>query len=172
MKPNISSEEVALIRELRSNEMTYLAIANKIGRSKSTVHKVCTTSYIGSSSKPPQPQSEAIVISWKQLSLIPESATKTAILHALDIQVPPQGISKQFQLSEKPGEETVTYTDEGFVYYKDRSSVQRASGSAILKLTRRPKGTPTGDALRAWLRRWGWVPKGELEANAKSEVSR
>lgn len=104
--------------------------------------------------------------SWRQLAAIPESAQKRAILRALGVEPPPEGISRTFEFSSG---EQLTYVSgssvepSGMVY---RGPIE-ASGTRFLQLEEVPKfinwssGTPTGDALRLYLRRWGWLPKAE-----------
>lgn len=96
--------------------------------------------------------------SWRQLARIPESSLKAEVLRAAGIEPPPEAISREFHM---PVTGTITHTTgTGFVWYHDRSS-RFVDGSELLRLTHAHPGTPTGDALRAWLRRWGWIPKSE-----------
>ena len=103
--------------------------------------------------------------SWRQLAQIPESQEKAAIIRALGIEVPPQGVSRTFDLGRN---EFVTRTELGWVHFS-RMACFYHEPSAILRAVRWPAGTPTGDALRAWLRRWGWIPKSEQQAAAPQE---
>jgi hypothetical protein len=107
--------------------------------------------------------------SWRQLARIPESRLKREILSALNIDPPPEAISMQFDMAQSgiihfsPG--------AGFVWYRpaleptwsgDPLPASRfLDGSDLLRETHAHPGTPTGDALRAWLRRWGWKPRNE-----------
>ena len=100
--------------------------------------------------------------SWRQLAQIPESLLKASILRALDINPPPEGVSDTF-LS---GGTYAQHVESGFVLHlrppRQRSgSVGFHTASELLRAARVTAGTPTGDAFRAWLRRWGWVPKSE-----------
>ena len=100
--------------------------------------------------------------SWRQLAQIPESVLKTSILRALDIAPPPEGVSDTF-LS---GGTYAQRVGSGFVLHlrsprKRSGSVGFQTASELLRAARVTAGTPTGDAFRAWLRRWGWVPKSE-----------
>jgi hypothetical protein len=114
--------------------------------------------------------------SWKQLAAIPESAQKAAILKALGIVPPPEGISDTFHdrglyvrhvqngsaewLVSNPG-------DDG-----PFSAGLYADGSAALRACRCPAGTPMGDALRQWMRSRGWVPASERKQAEPTENTR
>ena len=96
---------------------------------------------------------------WKKLAQIPESLRKTAILKALGIEPPPEGVSDTL---EDPREQIlVSRRDGGFVVLRAQSpaSARYATGSEVLKALNWPASTPSGEVLRAYLRRWGWVPK-------------
>lgn len=110
--------------------------------------------------------------SWKQLAAIPDSVVKQSVLRALDVTVPRAGISNRFQdkglyLEASPGGGFVLM-DAGLpseeaveAPVRPNSAAWYESGSAVLKACRWPVGTPTGDAIRNWLRQHGWVPKSE-----------
>jgi hypothetical protein len=120
--------------------------------------------------------------SWKQLALIPESTIKASILKALDITPPPEGISDTFRdlglyVLYAPPRDTDAYWvvsragDDGVVL----SSIMHRDGSDALEATGTKPGTPTGDALRQWMRSKGWVPMEErdlaaAQANMKTIV--
>ena len=101
--------------------------------------------------------------SWKQLAEIPESLTRARVIRALGIEVPAEGRARSFQ---DGGVLVAVAPESGFYVAIDGGARWVDGGSAVLgalKASRRhwmPVGTPTGDALRAWLRSWGWVPKG------------
>lgn len=108
--------------------------------------------------------------SWKQLALIPESTMKAAILKALDIHPPPEGISDTFRdlglyVLYAPPKDSSEYWvvsragDDGVVL----SSIMHSDGLKALEATGTKPGTPTGDALRQWMRAKGWVPKKERD---------
>lgn len=105
--------------------------------------------------------------SWRQLAAIPESLLKSKILHALNMDVPLEGVSHTFNSDGWYMEKV----QDGWVVYVARPDHPPASygfpedgGSDALRAARCPAGTPTGDALRAFMRRWGWVPKNERPA--------
>lgn len=95
--------------------------------------------------------------SWKQLAQIPDSLLKARILRALDVKVPPEGratvfLGEGFRLEVAP--------ESGFYLMTDGiSSTWLPDGSTVLRTLKWSAGTPTGDAVRAWLKSWGWVPK-------------
>jgi hypothetical protein len=101
--------------------------------------------------------------SWKQLAEIPESLTRARVIRALGVEVPPEGRARSFQ---DGGVLVAVAPESGFYVAIDGAARWVDGGSAViaeLKASQRhwmPVGTPTGDALRAWLRSWGWVPKG------------
>jgi hypothetical protein len=95
--------------------------------------------------------------SWKQLAEIPESLTRARVIRALGVEVPPEGRARSFQ---DGGVIVAVAPESGFYVAIDGGARWMDGGSAVLKAVQWPVGTPTGDALRAWLRNWGWVPKG------------
>ena len=105
----------------------------------------------------------------KQLQAIPESLHKQQMFRALGLEQKEEWFSTSFWF---PTGETLQFTGEGLVYFHPDPANK---GSRFLPLSevprfiRWPAGTPTGDALRAYLRRWGWLPKGELPVTAPQE---
>jgi hypothetical protein len=120
--------------------------------------------------------------SWRQLSAIPESTLKAQILKALDITPPPEGISNVFQdhglyVRFSPAQDSTSYWIVSKADDNDRplASTIHADGSKALKATGTKPGTPTGDALRQWMRAKGWVPHNERQptdptANTKTII--
>ena len=102
--------------------------------------------------------------SWRQLAAIPETTEKRAILRALGIDPPSEGISRTFCFSSG---ERLTYVSgsaaepAGMVYAKPYSCSRFLQLEEVPSLIRWPAGTPTGDALRIYLRCWGWLPWAE-----------
>jgi hypothetical protein len=95
--------------------------------------------------------------SWRQLAAIPESLHKTQILRALGIEPPPEGVSHRL---EDPRERVLVYRHDGdFIVWTGPSETRYATGSEVLKALNWPASTPSGEVLRAYLKRWGWVPK-------------
>lgn len=109
--------------------------------------------------------------SWRQLAAIPESLIKAAILRALDIEPPIEGVSSQLHLSNGT---TIQRTDIGYVLYQPNCQrSQYLDAPMLLRELKWPVGTPTGDLLRAWLKRWGWTPKSkETTVTAPQEATR
>lgn len=124
--------------------------------------------------------------SWKQLAAIPDSVTKQAVLRALDIKVPPEGRAARFQdkglYMEATGDDVFVVMDAGKATdgavdgpCRANSAAGYVGGSAVLKAIRWPPGTPTGEAVRHWLRQHGWVPatekrKAEPQENTKTVI--
>ena len=106
--------------------------------------------------------------SWRQLSAIPESATKAQILRACGIEPPPEGVSDTFHdrglyvrhLADGGAEWLVSNPGDDGPF----TAGLHADGSAALKACRCPAGTPMGDALRAFMRAHGWRPANERKA--------
>ena len=102
--------------------------------------------------------------SWRQLSAIPETVEKRAILRALNVDPPPEGISRTFCFSSG---ERLTYISgsaaetSGMVPHRPGIGARFLQLEEVPSFIRWPAGTPTGDALRLYLRRWGWLPKNE-----------
>lgn len=105
----------------------------------------------------------------KQLQAIPESLHKHQLLRALGLEQPGEWVSRCFEF---PTGETLQFTGEGMVYFHPDPGNK---GSRFLSLgevpafIRWPAGTPTGDALRVYLRHWGWLPKGERPVTAPQD---
>jgi hypothetical protein len=106
--------------------------------------------------------------SWRQLAAIPESTTKAAILKALDITPPPEGISNVFSdrglyVMFSPAQDSASYWvvsragDDGVRL----SAMGHADGSDALRACGTAPGTPQGEALRSWMRSKGWRPRRE-----------
>lgn len=114
-------------------------------------------------------------MSSKQLSLIPESLLKHQVLKAADYERSPEDWSRKFELEE--GEALIYYnykdsSNRGFIWFGGRDGT-RSYGVDELPVGRVwPPGTPTGDALRLFLRRWGWIPKNERSVTAPQEHTR
>jgi hypothetical protein len=95
--------------------------------------------------------------SWRQLAAIPESHVKAAVLRALAITPPPEGISRYLDLGDglilEAGQAGLIGADPtlGSRYLDPRET---------LKLYRLSKGTPSGDLARSWM-----AAHGLLEVN-------
>lgn len=98
-------------------------------------------------------------ISWKQLSMIPESVLKAAVLKACGIEAPATGINRMFDggtfqvfATVAPG---VHYA-EGMRYtlYQNGGTTSFDSHKEVLKMVKASPGTPTGDALRAFFQHY------------------
>ena len=112
--------------------------------------------------------------SWKQLAQIPDGVLKQAVLRALAIEVPQAGRSPVFRdrglYLQVSGDGGFLFMDSGEPRQESgaaadaprpHSSRWYPDGSSLLKAIRWPPGTPTGDAIRSWLRQWGWIPASE-----------
>lgn len=109
--------------------------------------------------------------SWRQLAQIPESTLKAQILKALDVTPPPEGVSDTF-ISDGTYAQRV---ESGWVLHTRpprKASAARGFETAdeLRKAANVPPNTPTGDAFRAWLRRWGWVPSGERQVEPQEQT--
>lgn len=116
--------------------------------------------------------------SWRQLAAIPETLHKRAILHALSIEAPPEGISDRCDL----GGGLVLRAGEGGLIaehkFGSRSfrtcvaqaldpppfppreqgiSTSYSAAREVLKLHSLHKGTPSGDLARWWLTAKGYI---------------
>ena len=94
-------------------------------------------------------------VSWKQLSQIPECSLKSKVLRALDITPDPSGVSLVF--NDFPLYVAVTPSKDSFIVIEklegrlDSACFHKTSRD-VLKALRWPKGTPTGDAVREFLK--------------------
>jgi hypothetical protein len=105
----------------------------------------------------------------KQMQSIPESLCKHQVLKALGLEQQEDWFSRRFEF---PTGETLEFTGEGMVYFHPDPGHR---GSRFVPMNRIkpldfwPAGTPTGDALRLFLRRWGWLPKAEQPVSAPQD---
>lgn len=95
---------------------------------------------------------------WRRFRAIPYDPTVAAVLKALDVEVPEEGRPTSFRAEGFLA--SVTTAKDWVVCVNDLSRPVAGPGD-VLKAARLPQGTPSGDALRQWLRWWGWVPKSE-----------
>lgn len=117
--------------------------------------------------------------SWRQLAAIPESALKSQILNACGITPPPEAISNDFNdrgmyVHFSPAMDTGSYwiVCRADLHDVPLASIIYADGSDALAATGTKAGTPTGDALRAWMRAKGWVPRSERQPADPTENTR
>jgi uncharacterized protein YqjF (DUF2071 family) len=108
--------------------------------------------------------------SWRQLAAIPESTLKSQILSACGITPPPEGISNVFMdrglyMRFSPAQDSLSYWIVSRADNNDRplASAIHADGSDALIAAGTAPGTPTGIALRTWMRSKGWVPRNERQ---------
>jgi len=105
-------------------------------------------------------------MSQKRLGEIHETTLKAQVLKAIDFERAPESWNRQFDF---PNGECLLFTDprdtnaRSFLWHSSGGS-HFLSMSDLKPALLWPAGTPTGDALRAYLRRWGWVPPSEREA--------
>jgi hypothetical protein len=104
----------------------------------------------------PQPASASTPQpSWRQLAAIPESHVKSAVLHALGITPPPEGVSRYLELGDgllmEHGAAGLICTDPTLGSYY--SGAQEA-----IRRYRLSKGTPSGDITRRWMAARGLLP--------------
>ena len=94
-------------------------------------------------------------ISWRQLSMIPESVLKNQILKACGIEQTAAGVNRQFDGGTFQVYATVapgTHFSEGIRYtvYQDGGTKSFSTHKEALKVLKASAGTPTGDALRQY----------------------
>lgn len=94
--------------------------------------------------------------SWKQFSAIPFDATVAAVINALAIVPEGDGRPRSFV---GPGNFRAAVTPAGlWLIYRDGMSRYVEGPDEVRVVAKLPAGTPSGDALRQWLRMWGWEP--------------
>lgn len=94
-------------------------------------------------------------ISWRQLSMIPESVLKNQILKAVGIEPPAAGVNRTFDGGTFQVYATVapgTHFSEGIRYtvYQDGGTKSFDTHKEVLRVIKASPGTPTGDAIRQW----------------------
>ena len=97
--------------------------------------------------------------SWRQFQVIPFDATVAAVVKALGIEVPPEGRPRTFR--GPAGFMAVVTTAGDWLVMTDGEARPVAGPGDVLRAAKLPAGTPSGDALRQWLRMWGWRPNSE-----------
>lgn len=97
--------------------------------------------------------------SWRQFAAIPFDATVAAVVRALGLEVPDEGRPRTF--SGPAGFLAAVTSDGDWVVCEGGAARFVGSAAEVLRAAKLPSGTPSGDALRVWLRWWGWVPKSE-----------
>lgn len=103
--------------------------------------------------------------SWRQFAAIPFDATVAAVVKALDLEIPEEGRPRSFRGpgGQWPGGQFLASTTQAGDWVICHGGASRFvdGPGAVLKAARMPAGTPSGDALRQWLRWWGWAPRSE-----------
>lgn len=94
---------------------------------------------------------------WPKLRAIPWSAQTAAIAAALGhTEIPPEGRSRLFH--SKLDDFAATALDQGFALRLGTSTRFHPTADAVAEATRCRGSGPTNEALRQWLRWWGWNP--------------
>lgn len=92
---------------------------------------------------------------WRKLAAIPWSAQVAQICAALGhTEIPPEGRSRMFQsplLSL-----SCEYHERYFVLHRGQDSRVLLTPDKVAEATRCRGSGPTNEALRTWLRWWGW----------------
>jgi hypothetical protein len=96
--------------------------------------------------------------SWRQFRAIPFDVTAAAVIKALDIEVPAEGRPTSFRAE---GFLATVTTAGDWLVMTDGEARPVAGPDEVRRAAQLPAGTPSGDALRQWLRMWGWRPKSE-----------
>ena len=111
---------------------------------------------------------------WRQLAALPDCVLKQAILRALDIELPPQGISRSF----RDGGLFITRIENGFSFMDALHPDILQRGSRLLntpldvaRQSRWPVGTPVGEALRNWLAQHGLERPGKAKPAVAAVVA-
>lgn len=107
--------------------------------------------------------------SWRQFRAIPFDATVAAVLKALDVDVPEDGRPTGFRAE---GFLAAVTSDGKWVACVNGLARPVGGPGDVLKAAKLTQGTPSGDALRQWLRWWGWVPKSEQAPAEPQEQTR
>ena len=91
--------------------------------------------------------------SWRQLAHIPESLLKRAVLNALAIEPPPEGISDVLDL---PSGARLQHAEAGLILTENAASfyITPKDAHSILRLK---KSIPTGELLTWWLKAKGYL---------------
>ena len=109
--------------------------------------------------------------SWRQFAAIPFDCTVAAVVKALDLEIPEEGRPRSFR---GPGGQFLAATTQAGDWVVCHCGASRFvdGPGAVLKAARMPAGTPSGDALRQWLRWHGWVPRSEQRQAEPQEATR
>lgn len=107
--------------------------------------------------------------SWKQFSRLAFTPEVAAVLKALDLEVPAEGRPSTFRSRSL----IINRLPNGqWVVCRGMRAQPALSGREVLRLAQLSAGTSTGDALRQWLRWWGWMPKSEQAPAEPQEQTR
>lgn len=105
--------------------------------------------------------------SWRQFSRLAFTPEIAAALKALDLEVPEEGRPSTFC----SGSLLINRLPSGdWVVFRGTWARPATSGREVLRMAQASAGTPTGDALRQWLRWWGWVPAGPAPAEPQEQT--
>jgi hypothetical protein len=91
----------------------------------------------------------------RQLAAIHEFLTKAAVLHALVIEPPPEGISRYLDLGDGLRME---HTANGLVCTDPKLGSYYSGPREALRRYHLSKGTPSGDLARRWMAARGLLP--------------
>lgn len=108
--------------------------------------------------------------SWRQFAAIPFDSTVASVVRALAVEVPREGRPRTFA---GPAGFLAAATEAGDWVVCEAGAARFVDSAAeVLRAAKLPTGTPSGDALRQWLRWWGWAPKSEQVAQEPQEQTR
>jgi len=103
---------------------------------------------------------------WPKLRAIPWSAQTAQICLALGhAEVPPEGRSRVFQ-SESHDLGVMALLTGGFTLRLGTSTSFHPTADAVAEATRCRGSGPTNEALRQWLRWWGWNPPAKVKPSS------
>lgn len=97
---------------------------------------------------------------WRQFAAIHFDSKIADVIKALGLQVPEQGRPRTFR--GPGGRFLASVTSAGdWLVSQDGHTMFVDGPDAVRRAAKLPIGTPSGDALRQWLRWHGWAPKSE-----------
>lgn len=111
-----------------------------------------------------------ITPNWRRFAARPWTVEHAKTVNALGLQIPPEGRTYYFVAGYCRAtryHEQKWQVSNGVIskYLIDPDSVLRQLTSWGLST-----GTPSGDALRQWLRMWGWLPVSERQEQAEPQA--
>lgn len=104
-------------------------------------------------------------LSAKQLALIPESELKHRILAAAGVEPPLEAISHQFDIGDVSLFHCAENGPNPVFVLRQNGCTRSILADEVIDARIAAPGIPSGNALRVYLTRWGWVPRKQREAS-------